>query len=146
MTPEQITLVQESFQKVVPVKDQMAGLFYERLFALDPSVRPLFQGPMPEQGRKLMQALALVAANLLDLSAITETVRGLARRHVSYGVRPEHYATVGEALLWSLEQGLGRDFTPAVRDAWAAAFAMLAEEMKEAAYGGAEAEAGAPGR
>jgi hemoglobin-like flavoprotein len=125
LTPRQVALVQESFAKIVPIREQAAALFYDRLFALDPSTRPLFRGDMKSQGAKLMAAIGAVVKSLDRLDTILEDVRALARRHHRYGVRQEHYASVGAALLWTLEQGLGFDFTPDVRRAWTTAYELL---------------------
>jgi nitric oxide dioxygenase len=133
MTPKQIELVKSSFAKMAPVKDQAAALFYRRLFELDPDLRPLFRGDMAAQGAKLMAALGAVVASLDQLASVMPAVRELGRRHAAYGVRPEHYATVGEALMSTLEQGLGADFTPATRRAWTDAYASLAWAMIAAA-------------
>lgn len=133
MTPAEITLVKDSFRKVVPIADQAAALFYARLFELDPSLRPLFRGDMGEQGRKLMTMLATAVAALERLDAIVPVVRQLGARHADYGVREEHYGTVGAALLWTLEKGLGSDFTPLVRDAWTSVYSLLANTMIDAA-------------
>lgn len=135
MTPKQKLLVQDSFAKVVPISEIAAQLFYARLFALDPSLDLLFRGDMTEQGRKLMRTLAVAVNGLDNLEQLVPTVQALARRHVDYGVEPRHYDTVGAALLWTLEQGLGAAFTEEVRDAWASVYTLLAETMKEAAYG-----------
>jgi nitric oxide dioxygenase len=132
MTPTEITLVKESFRKVLPIADQAAALFYARLFELDPSLRPLFRGDLPEQGRKLMTMIATAVASLERLERIVPAVRALGARHSGYGVAEEHYATVGTALLWTLEKGLGSEFTPTVRDAWASTYALLATTMIEA--------------
>ena len=133
MTPEQIDLVQNSFKLVAPIAEDAAALFYDRLFTLDPALRPLFKNDMKEQGRKLMQALSIVVKGLKRLDTILPAVQDLGRRHVHYGVRDEHYDTVGAALLWTLTQGLGDAFTPEVEDAWATAYGLLAGAMKEAA-------------
>jgi hemoglobin-like flavoprotein len=133
MTPHQIALVQQSFAKVLPIRETAAALFYDRLFAIDPSARPLFRGDMAAQGAKLMAALATLARSLDDLEPMVDRIRALARRHVQYGVTEAHYASVGAALLWTLEQGLGADFTSEVRDAWASAYDMLSSTMLEAA-------------
>jgi hemoglobin-like flavoprotein len=134
MTPRQIELVRGSFAKVLPIRADAAALFYDRLFATEPSVRPLFQGDMKAQGAKLMAAIAMVVDALDRLDAVIEDVKELARRHVKYGVVESHYATVGAALLWTLEQGLGKDvFTDEMKDAWAAAYAALSGAMIEAA-------------
>lgn len=133
MKSEQITLVQNTFTLVEPIAEAAAGLFYNRLFELDPSLRRLFKSDIKEQGKKLMQALAFVVKGLSKPERIIPVVEDLGRRHVSYGVEGAHYDTVGAALLWTLEQGLGAAFTPEVEQAWAAAYGLLAEVMQEAA-------------
>lgn len=132
MTPQQIALVQQSFAKVVPIREQAAALFYDRLFAIDPSTRPLFRGDMKTQGAKLMAAIAAVVKSLDRIDTMLDDLRALARRHDRYGVQETHYASVGTALLWTLEQGLGADFTPDLRAAWAAAYRLLSDAMIEA--------------
>lgn len=130
MTPQQISLVQQSWTQVEPIADQAAALFYGRLFETDPSTRPLFQhSVMPEQGRKLMQMITVVVRGLDRVGELLPAIQGLARRHVDYGVTREHYASVGGALLWTLEQGLGEAFTPAVREAWTEAYGLLSSAM-----------------
>lgn len=133
MTPHQIQLVQTTFKDVAQIKDQAAALFYDRLFELDPSLKRLFRNDMQEQGRKLMAAIGVVVAGLNDLDRIVPTVRALGARHTEYGVLPQHYDTVGEALLWTLERGLGNKFTSDVSDAWATAYGTLAGVMIDAA-------------
>lgn len=130
MTPEQIALVQGSFQKVLPIADQAAALFYERLFAIDPSVRPLFHNDMREQGRKLMSMLHLAVEGLNSLERIVPALEAMGACHADYGVLAQHYQSVGAALLWTLEQGLGPAFTPEVKEAWLAAYALLADSMR----------------
>jgi len=134
MTPQQVALVQASFAKVAPFADQAAALFYGRLFETAPETRALFHGDMGVQGRRLMAAITTVVGSLDDLGAVVPVAQELAKRHVDYGVRPEHYAPVGAALLWTLEQGLGGDFTADVSTAWAAAYGALSEAMIAAAY------------
>jgi hemoglobin-like flavoprotein len=150
MNPNQITLVQESFAMVAPIAEVAAGLFYNRLFELDSNLRPLFkETDMKEQGKKLMGMLAMVVNGLSRLDELEPAVATLGRRHVDYYVRPEDYRTVGTALLWTLEQGLGDAFTPEVKDAWSAAYGVLATVMQGAhaqtvaAYGDAEEPAAA---
>jgi nitric oxide dioxygenase len=134
MTPDQIRLVQESFRAVVPIRDEAARIFYDRLFALDPALRPLFwHADMSKQGNKLMASLGFVVGGLHRAETILPDVRALARRHVGYGVRDSNYATVGQALIETLETGLGAAFTPEVRDAWSAAYGLLASVMQQAA-------------
>jgi nitric oxide dioxygenase len=138
MTPDQIRLVQASFQLVLPIAAQAAARFYRRLFSTDPGTRRLFaHTDLEAQGRKLMAAIGFVVGALHRPEAMLGTVRDLARRHAGYGVREEHYATVGAALLWTLEQGLGEEFTPETRDAWAAAYGLLSGAMIQAAREGA---------
>ncbi len=133
MTPEQIKLVQDSFNEVIPISDQAAELFYGRLFSQNPQFKALFSGDMKDQGKKLMQHLNMVVRGLNKLDQIVPAVQSLGRKHVEYGVQPEDYAAVGEALIWTLEQGLGRSFTREVREAWLAAYKVLAATMIESA-------------
>ena len=133
MTPEQITLVRDNFAKVAPIAPAAAAMFYDRLFALDPGLRSLFKGDMAEQGRKLMAMIGTAVANLDRLGDIVPAVQALGQRHAGYGVTPGHYDTVANALLWTLEQGLGPDFTPAAREAWTSCYVVLSGQMKAAA-------------
>jgi hemoglobin-like flavoprotein len=132
MTPEQKDLVQTSFAQVAPIADQAGVLFYDRLFQLDPSLRPLFHGDIREQSRKLMQMLAVAVHGLDDLDSIVPAVQALGRRHVGYGVTASHFDTVASALLSTLETGLGPRFTTEVRDAWVAVYSLLTTTMRSA--------------
>jgi hemoglobin-like flavoprotein len=133
MTPQQITLVRSSFAKVAPIADSAAKLFYGRLFELDPTLRPLFKSDMEAQGNKLM-AMIGGAVSLLDKpDELIPVVTSLGRRHAGYGVEDGHYETVGAALLWTLEKGLGADFTLDVEHAWATTYEVLSNTMKAAA-------------
>jgi hemoglobin-like flavoprotein len=132
MTPDQVRLVQESFRDVAPIREVAAATFYERLFATDPTLRALFSSTnMAKQGAKLMVSLGLVVQGLDRADAILSDVRALARRHVAYGVQEHHYPIVGQALIDTLAAGLGPAFTVEVREAWQAAFALLAGVMIE---------------
>ncbi|MDH5517477.1 MAG: globin domain-containing protein [Gammaproteobacteria bacterium] len=133
MNAEQIQRVQASWQIVKPISEQAADLFYTRLFELDPSLKALFKSGQAEQGRKLMAMLNTAVIGLTNLEAIVPVVQNLGRSHVAYGVKDEHYDTVGEALIWTLAAGLGEQFTDDVKDAWLAAYMLLATTMKEAA-------------
>ncbi len=133
MTPAQIDEVKRSFTLVAPIADQAGILFYTRLFEIDPSLRPLFKGDIEVQSKKLMQLIAVTVNGLDRLETIVPTVQALGARHAGYGVTDEHYDTVAAALLWTLEQGLGTAFTPAAREAWTAAYLLLAGAMKAAA-------------
>ncbi|MEW6123984.1 MAG: globin family protein [Pseudomonadota bacterium] len=143
MLPSQVELIQSSFAKVAPISEAAAGLFYGRLFEIAPQVKPLFKGDMTEQGRKLMATLAVVVKGLSNLDAVVPAAQVLAKRHLAYGVREAHYAPVGAALLWTLEQGLGDAFTPEVKAAWAEAYGLLASVMIAAAAEVAPAPAAA---
>ena len=139
MNPTQIKLVQDSFAKVAPISEQAAVLFYDRLFEVAPSVRAMFPDDMKEQRKKLMATLAVVVGGLTNLEAVLPAASALAKRHVSYGAKAEHYPVVGAALLWTLEKGLGDAWTPEVSDAWIAAYGTLSGYMIEEAYGSAQA-------
>lgn len=131
MTGLQIALVQASFERVEPIAEEAAELFYARLFELDPALRPLFRGDIREQGRKLMHMIGLAAKGLSRLEELVPKLRSLGERHSGYGVEDRHYDTVGEALLWTLEKGLGPAFDAETKNAWSAAFSLLARTMKE---------------
>jgi len=134
MTPEQKALIRDTWRQVVPIADTAAAMFYDRLFALDPSTRSLFQSAdMAAQRQKLVQALALVVASLDDLAELMPVLEDLGRRHLRYGVVDGDYQTVGEALLWTLEHGLGEAWSPAAADAWTEAYTLTAGVMRRAA-------------
>src|SRR5215470_15557512 len=135
MNPIQVKLVQDSFAKVAPISEQAAVLFYDRLFEVAPSVKAMFPPDMKEQRKKLMGTLAVVVNGLSDLGSVLPAASALAKRHVSYGAKPEHYPVVGGALLWTLERGLGDAWTREVADAWTAAYDVLSGYMIEQAYG-----------
>ena len=133
MTPDQISLVKTTWQQIPPIQDTAAGLFYGRLFELAPQTRQLFRGDMAEQGKKLMAMINMAVSSLDHLGDILPAVQDMGRRHAGYGVQESHYAKVGEALLWTRGQGLGEHFSPAAREAWTAAYGVLAGAMQEAA-------------
>jgi hemoglobin-like flavoprotein len=135
MTPDQVKLVQESFAKVAPISEQAAVLFYDRLFEIAPQVKAMFPADMAEQRRKLMAMLAAVVHGLGNLESILPAASALAKRHVSYGAKPEHYPVVGGALLWTLEKGLGEAWTAEVADAWKTAYGTLSGFTISEAYG-----------
>lgn len=134
MEDAQIQLVQDSFAKVVPIKDKAAEIFYARLFEIAPEVKPYFKGDMSEQGMKLMATLGVVVNGLRDLQKIVPVAQDLAVKHVDYGVKPADYGSVGAALIYTLETGLGDDFTPEVQEAWLSAYTTLSGVMIDAAY------------
>jgi hemoglobin-like flavoprotein len=135
MTPDQVKLVQDSFAKVAPIADKAADLFYGRLFEIAPHVRAMFPDNMAVQRGKLMATLATVINGLGNLEAILPAASALAKRHVNYGAQPSHYPVVGQALLWTLEQGLGDAWTPPVATAWKQAYSTLSTFMISEAYG-----------
>ena len=130
MTPEQTILVQNSYNQVYPVYDAVAESFYRRLFELDPSLRPLFPEGMREQRLKLMTTFNIAVNGLRHPSSIVPILKKLGRLHADYGVQAAHYVMMGEALLWTLRQCLGEQFTAEVETAWVAAFALIAEAMQ----------------
>ena len=139
MTSDQVELVQQSFAKVAPISEQAAVLFYGRLFEVAPGVRAMFPDDMTEQRKKLMATLAVVVNGLANLEAVLPAASALAKKHVAYGVKAEHYPIVGGALLWTLEKGLGTAWTPDVASAWTAAYGTLSGYMISEAYSGAQA-------
>ena len=139
MNSTQVKLVQESFSKVVPISEVASVIFYDRLFEVAPAVKAMFPADMTGQRKKLMMMLAAVVKGLGNLDSILPTASALAKRHVDYGAKPEHYPVVGGALLWTLEKGLGEAWTPDVADAWTTAYGTLSGYMISEAYGRAEA-------
>jgi hemoglobin-like flavoprotein len=135
MTPEQKEILRQTWQAVTPIADAAAQLFYDRLFEIDPSTRPLFaRADMPAQRAKLIEALGLVIGGLDRVENLVPTLEALGRRHAGYGVAEAQYDTVGAALLWTLEQGLGPAWTPeAAAEAWESAYTLVATTMRRAA-------------
>lgn len=135
MTPQQIALVQQSFSQVASISEAAAVLFYDRLFEVAPFVRAMFPEDMTEQRKKLMGMLAAVVSGLSNLETILPAASALAKRHVAYGAKPEHYPVVGATLLWTLEKGLGEAWTPELATAWTDAYGVLSGYMISEAYG-----------
>jgi hemoglobin-like flavoprotein len=133
LTQAQVGLVQETFAVIARIADDAAMLFYRRLFEIDPALQPMFKGNMAEQRKKLMQMLTAAVKGLDHVDKLIPVVEDLGRRHAGYGVEDRHYDTVGEALLWTLQKGLGPAFTPEAREAWATVYGVLATTMKNAA-------------
>ena len=133
MNDTQVALVQKTWKQVLPIRDVAAKLFYDKLFELDPALKPLFRGDMVEQGRKLMTMIGTAVVGLSRPDELIPAVQALGARHVGYGVQDMHYDTVAAALLDTLGKGLGDAFTPEVKDAWVAVYTVLAKTMKDAA-------------
>lgn len=131
-----VDAVQSSWTSIKAIESRAAALFYGNLFESDPALRPLFKGSIEEQGKKLMQVIGTAVGMLNDLEKLVPVLQDLGRRHVSYGVEEAHYRTVGAALLKTLEQGLGPEFTPRVRDAWTEVYAVMANVMISASKPG----------
>ncbi|MFZ5999411.1 MAG: globin family protein [Bacteroidota bacterium] len=129
MTPNQIKLVKESWGYVITHSSEAGELFYQHLFEAAPGVRPLFKTDTKEQARKLMAMVTLVVSKLDKLDTIMEDIKGLARRHDTYGAKKEHYAVVGKSLLWTLSKGLGARWTKETEEAWIAAYTVLSGAM-----------------
>lgn len=134
MSPEQKLLVKQTWQEVAPAADATARQFYDRLFEIDPTARPLFKtADLAEQRIKLIQTLTTVVLGLDNLEAVVPALVDLGRRHAQYGVEAGQYDAVGTALLWTLEQRLGQAWTPEVRAAWSSAYSLVADVMRDAA-------------
>ena len=133
MNDHSIQLVRETFDLLEPIAPQAAALFYANVFAADPSLTPLFKGDMASQGDRLMNTLAMAVGRLDEPEVLVPVLRGLGQRHAGLGVRDEHYATFGVALLSTLRHDLGVAFTPEVEEAWAQVYGAAAGTMQEAA-------------
>ncbi len=133
MLPKQKMLIQKTWAQLVPIADQAAAIFYQRLFEIDPSTRALFAATdMVQQRKKLIQILSVAVSSLDNLGALSKTVDDLGRRHAGYRVKDSHYDSVGIALLWTLEQGLGRAWSPEAAAAWKEVYGLLATIMRQA--------------
>jgi hemoglobin-like flavoprotein len=135
LTQREIDTVQSDWRKVLPIAATAATLFYDHLFELDPSLRPLFASDLDEQKKKLLQTLSVAVTGLTDLPALVPIAHALGKRHVGYGVKPEHYGTVGTALLWTLRKGLGGGFDAAHEAAWTKVYEILSTAMLDGAAG-----------
>jgi hemoglobin-like flavoprotein len=134
MSPDQKQIVQSTWEQVVPMADAAADMFYDRLFKIDTTTRKLFKATdMADQRKKLVRVMSSAIRGLDNIDALASSLEDLGRRHVGYGVTDEHYDSVGVALMWTLEQGLGRAWTPTVASAWADAYALLSGVMRRAA-------------
>ena len=130
MTREQILLVKKTwniFREIDPVL--VGDVFYSKLFFDMPYLEKLFHTPREEQSRKLIEMLSIIVGRLDNLDELTEEIKQLAIRHVQYGVKEPHYKAVGTALLWTLQQGLGKDWDEGVKEAWASCFNILSTTM-----------------
>lgn len=134
MTAQQVALVKNSwkiFQKIDPVL--VGDVFYSRLFSAAPKLQHMFSTSKTTQSKKLVEMLNIIVGRLDRLDELTNDIKELAIRHVGYGVKTEHYNAVGDALLWTMEQGLGKDWNEEVKKAWAACYTLLSRTMIAAA-------------
>lgn len=135
ISPQERMLVQDSFEKMMANSDTAADLFYPHLFEVAPQLQPLFaEANMGEQGRKLMNMIAAVVGSLNDMHRVLPEIKEMGERHVNYGVKPEHYPILGETLLWTIEQVLGDEFTPAAKEAWANVYKTIVDVATQDAY------------
>ena len=133
MTVQQTALVQKTWKLFRDINPQVVGdVFYSKLFTEVPSVKKLFKNPMVSQYKKLVDMISMIVGRLHEIDAVTNDIREMAKRHVQYGVRPEHYTAVGDALMWTLQQGLGADWDAEVEAAWNICYQLLADTMIEA--------------
>ncbi len=137
LTSTDIALVRASFARVATIQEAAADLFYDRLFVIAPKLRELFRADLSQQKRKLMQMIAAAVGGLDDFDQLVPAVKALGARHAGYRVTAADYAIVGDALLWTLEQGLGEAFKPEVRSAWAKVYDVIAATMQAGAAEGA---------
>jgi hemoglobin-like flavoprotein len=135
MDHKQVELIQNTFAKAAKIAPHLAATFYAELFAIAPTLRPMFKGDVILQGEKLMTMLGQIVSGLDEPEKILPIVQALGRGHVGYGVEASHYALVGTALMRALRHELGAEFTPEARAAWAEAYQFLCDAMCEAAYG-----------
>ena len=133
LTQQQIEIIQTTFAQV-PDADALASRFYDRLFEIDPTTKPMFRGDMAEQRKKLMQTLAVVVNNVDNLESLIPAIESLGQRHVDYGVTIQHWDSVGAALLWTLADAFGTAYTEEVNLAWSTAYAVIAQTAIAAAY------------
>ncbi|QEC68421.1 hemoglobin [Panacibacter ginsenosidivorans] len=130
MTEEQVILVKQSWKSFYNVDAHILGdLFYSKLFFDNPRLRKMFPESMEAQHYKLINMLTAIVRRIDDPDALAEDIKNMSMRHTGYGVKPDHYRLVGNALLWTLEKGLGNSWNEKVKDAWRAFYEMIAAMM-----------------
>ena len=134
MTAQQIHLVKSSWKIFQSISPELVGdVFYSKLFMAEPAVRSMFHISKQEQSKKLIEMLNVIIGRLDRMEELTENIRQLAIRHVKYGVKRKHYAMIGDALLWTLQNGLGKDWNEEVKEALSACYKLLSQTMIDAA-------------
>ena len=142
ITPDQVALVKETWSKVIPISETASKLFYDRLFETSPHLAPMFYGvDLVSQREKLVKAINMVVVSLERIESLVPSIRELGKRHLNYGAEEAHYAEVGSALLWTLETGLGEDWSKEAEQAWTSAYQLLAGVMLEGAKEGIQSAA-----
>jgi len=137
LSPRTVVLVQRSWTQLLPISDLVAALFYERLFELDPSLRRLCQGDLGAHKKDLVQMLAVVVGELNNPGNLIPTLQALGARHAGAVPEPSpSYERVGEALLWTLREGLRGAFTKDVEEAWTQVCTLVSAVMRQAATSG----------
>ena len=142
ITEQEKSTVVRTWRLVVPIADTAADLFYGRLFEIAPQYKPYFKSDMKSQKKKLLMMLSFVVRSLdwaeaqwRDDVAVDEdlflVIAALGKRHTSlYKIPNESYDSVGQALIWTLAQGLGDAFTDDVKEAWVKVYTLLARSMQ----------------
>ncbi len=133
VTPRQVELVQNTWNFVLLNTQDAGGIFYDRLFTIDPALRALFKSDTKVQSALLIGMISFAVKKLNSIGDIVSDVKALGARHKNYNVRAEDYATVATALLWTLEKALGSDWNEETKDAWVAVYTLLATTMQAGA-------------
>ncbi|GAB3558129.1 globin domain-containing protein [Spirosoma fluminis] len=132
LSEKQIATVKKSWRLLRDIDPALLGdVFYSRLFMAHPELRPLFKGPLEAQYKKFIDTLSFLVSQLHRFDEFTREVELVGQRHKQYGVKPDHYDAVGEALLWTLQSGLGRDWNENIAQAWANLYSTIAQKMQE---------------
>ena len=130
MKPEQIKLVKKTWKILMGINPTIIGdAFYSKLFTDHPAIRKLFPSDMNQQYIKLVDMLTSIIMNLDHLESVSEEIIAMSNRHTGYGVKPAHYEMVGSALLWTLQKGLGAEWSNDIENAWIACYQSLADTM-----------------
>ncbi len=137
LSEDEIELLRDTLVYLQERKNLATSVFYENLFEIDPSLRPMFDDDLTEQSNKALFAFGAVVAQIHDVETCREMTRGLASRHVGYGVIPEHYPKVGAAVIATVSMVMGEAMTAEIATAWQKAYDQIAEAMIETAYAAA---------
>ncbi len=133
LTTAQIGLIRDSFHRLEPDVETASELLYVRLFEIAPELRSMFRSDMTGQGMQFMRTLGLIVQHLDDPETLRPHLEHLAQGHAAFGVKPEHFRPMGQALIWAMRETLGETFPEAAAAAWEAAYELLAREMVQMA-------------